>query len=117
MPTFNRRQFLQPAIESVLNQSFANWELIIADDGSDTDTRSYLQSWCGPPRVKGVWLAHSGSPSVVRNAALREARGDYIAFLDSDDLWLPRKLEMQVASLVRHPQATWSYSAFAALDI
>jgi len=116
MPTFNRRQFLQPAIESVLNQSFANWELIIADDGSDTDTRSYLQRLSAPPRVKVVWLPHSGRPSVVRNAALREARGDYIAFLDSDDLWLPRKLEMQVASLVRHPQRKWSYTAFAVVD-
>jgi glycosyltransferase involved in cell wall biosynthesis len=116
MPTFNRRQFLQPAIESALNQSFANWELIIADDGSDTDTRSYLQSLSAPPRVKVVWLPHSGRPSVVRNAALREARGDYIAFLDSDDLWLPRKLEMQVASLVRYPQRKWSYTAFAVVD-
>jgi glycosyltransferase involved in cell wall biosynthesis len=116
MPTFNRRQFLQPAIESLLNQSFAHWELIIADDGSDTDTRSYLQSLHAPPRVKVIWLSHSGKPSVVRNAALREARGEYVAFLDSDDLWLPRKLEMQITSLARHPQRKWSYTAFALVN-
>jgi glycosyltransferase involved in cell wall biosynthesis len=116
MPTFNRRQFLQPAIESLLNQSFAHWELIIADDGSDTDTRSYLRSLHAPPRVKVIWLSHSGKPSVVRNAALREARGEYVAFLDSDDLWLPRKLEMQITSLARHPQRKWSYTAFAVVD-
>src|SRR5262245_57463748 len=116
MPTFNRREFLQPAIESLLNQSFVHWELIIADDGSDTDTRSYLQSLHAPPRVNVVWLSHSGRPSVVRNAALREARGEYVAFLDSDDLWLPRKLEMQVTSLARHPQRKWSYTAFALVD-
>ena len=117
MPTFNRRQFLQPAIESLLNQTFAAWELIIADDGSDNaDTRSYLQSLHAPPRVKVMWLSHSGRPSVARNAALREARGEYIAFLDSDDLWLPRKLETQIASLTRHPQRKWSYTAFAVVD-
>jgi glycosyltransferase involved in cell wall biosynthesis len=116
MPTFNRRQFLQPAIESLFNQSFARWELIIADDGSDTDTLSYLQNLHAPPQIKVMWLAHSGRPSVVRNAALREARGEYIAFLDSDDLWLPRKLEMQITSLVRHPQRKWSYTAFALVD-
>jgi glycosyltransferase involved in cell wall biosynthesis len=116
MPTFNRREFLQPAIESLLNQSFTNWELIIADDGSDTDTRSYLQSLHAPTRIKVMWLPHSGRPSVVRNVALREARGEYVAFLDSDDLWLPRKLEKQIASLIRHPQRKWSYTAFALVD-
>ncbi|WP_116808152.1 glycosyltransferase family 2 protein [Steroidobacter cummioxidans] len=116
MPTFNRREFLQPAIESLLNQAFAHWELIIADDGSDTDTRSYLHSLHAPPRVKVIYLPHSGRPSVTRNAALREARGEYVAFLDSDDLWLPRKLEMQMTSLARHPQRQWSYTAFALVD-
>jgi glycosyltransferase involved in cell wall biosynthesis len=116
MPTFNRREFLQPAIESVLTQSFAHWELIIADDGSGADTQSYLRSLDAPPRVKIIWLSHSGRPSVVRNAALRAARGEYVAFLDSDDLWLPRKLEMQITSLARHPQRKWSYTAFALVD-
>jgi glycosyltransferase involved in cell wall biosynthesis len=116
MPTFNRREFLQPAIESLFNQSFTDWELIIADDGSDKDTRSYLQTLYAPPRVKVMWLPHSGKPSVVRNAALREARGEYVAFLDSDDLWLPRKLEMQIASLARNPQRKWGYTAFALVD-
>jgi glycosyltransferase involved in cell wall biosynthesis len=116
MPTFNRREFLPPAIASLLNQTFAHWELIIADDGSDTDTRSYLRSLHAPPRVKVIWLSHSGRPSVARNAALREARGEYVAFLDSDDLWLPRKLELQLSSLARHPQRRWSYTAFALVD-
>lgn len=116
MPTFNRREFLQPAIESLLTQSFTRWELIIADDGSNTDTRSYLQALHAPPRVRVIWLSHSGKPSVARNAALREARGKYVAFLDSDDLWLPDKLELQITSLARHPQRHWSYTAFALVD-
>ena len=115
LPTYNRLDYLPPAIDSVFAQSFSQWELIIADDGSSADTRAYLQS-LDDPRVKVIWLPHTGRPSVVSNAALREARGEYVAFLDSDDLWLPSKLEIQLASLRRHPQRRWSYTRFALVD-
>jgi glycosyltransferase involved in cell wall biosynthesis len=115
LPTYNRLDYLPAAIASVFAQSFAQWELIIADDGSSADTRQYLRS-LDDPRVKVIWLPHTGRPSVVSNAALREARGVYVAFLDSDDLWLPRKLEIQIASLCRHPERGWSYTRFALVD-
>jgi len=115
MPTFNRLEFLRPAIQSVFAQTLADWELIIADDGSTAETRAYLES-LDHPRVKVIWLPHSGRPSAVSNIAIREARGDYIAFLDSDDLWLPGKLAMQVASLRNHPERGWSYTRFAVVD-
>jgi glycosyltransferase involved in cell wall biosynthesis len=115
MPTFNRLEYLRPAIESVFAQTLTDWELIIADDGSGDDTRAYLQS-LEDPRVKVLWLAHTGRPSVVSNIALREARGEYVAFLDSDDLWLPRKLQVQLESLRNHPQRAWSYTKFAVVD-
>lgn len=102
MPTFNRLEFLPAAIGSVLAQTFDEWELIIADDGSGSDTRSYLQSLTDP-RVRVLWMAHSGKPAVILNAALQSACGEYVAFLDSDDMWQPRKLELQVASLRRQP--------------
>jgi hypothetical protein len=89
--------------------------LIIADDGSDADTRAYLQS-INDPRASVIWLPHSGRPAAVINAALRAARGEYVAFLDSDDLWLPLKLEMQLASLRLHPLRGWSYTRFALVD-
>jgi glycosyltransferase involved in cell wall biosynthesis len=115
LPTFNRLQFLPPAIDSVFAQTFREWELIIADDGSDVETRTYLQS-LRDPRVKVIWLSHTGRPAVVSNVALREARGEYVAFLDSDDVWLPGKLETQIASLRRHPARQWSYTRFALID-
>lgn len=115
MPTFDRLQFLPPAVESVFAQTLSDWELIVADDGSGEETRAYLRS-IADPRVRVLWMAHSGKPSVMLNAALREARGDYIAFLDSDDVWLPHKLERQVASLQRHPERRWSCTAFALID-
>jgi glycosyltransferase involved in cell wall biosynthesis len=115
MPTFNRLQFLRPAVDSVFAQTFTDWELIIADDGSGAETRAYLQG-LDDPRVRVLWLAHTGKPSVVSNLALREARGEFAAFLDSDDLWLPRKLEAQLESLRKHPERGWSYTKFALVD-
>ena len=116
LPTFNRLKFLQPAIESVYAQTYADWELMIADDGSDLETRQYLQSVASDPRVTVVWLSHSGKPSVVRNAALLGATGKYVAFLDSDDLWAPRKLERQIETLRTRVSCHWSYTAFLQVD-
>lgn len=112
LPTFNRLRFLRPAIASVYAQTFTNWELIIADDGSDLETRQYLQSLENDPRVKVLWLSHTGRPATVRNAALPQAVGEYIAFLDSDDLWAPRKLERQIQTLRSRVNCRWCYTAF-----
>jgi glycosyltransferase involved in cell wall biosynthesis len=116
LPTFNRREFLPPAIESVFAQTLTDWELIIADDGSEADTRAYLRALDNPPRVRVLYLPHTGRPAAVRNAALREARGEFVAFLDSDDIWLPMKLQTQIASLRRHPSCNWGYTRFVLVD-
>jgi glycosyltransferase involved in cell wall biosynthesis len=116
LPTFNRLEFLRTAIDSVFAQTFEDWDLVIADDGSNADTRTYLRTLENPPRVKVIWLPHTGRPSVVRNAALRESRGEYVAFIDSDDVWLPKKLQTQIASLGRHAARKWSYTRFALVD-
>jgi glycosyltransferase involved in cell wall biosynthesis len=116
LATFNRLELLRSSVESVLSQTFRDWELIIADDGSDEPTRQFLESLESPGRVKVLWLSHSGRPSIVRNAALREARGEYIAFQDSDDLWLPRKLDAQLESLRRHPERAWSHTKYQLID-
>ena len=116
LPTFNRLRFLRPTIQSLYAQTFTDWELIVADDGSDLETRQYLQSLASQPRVNVVWLAHSGRPSVVRNAALRRAGGEYVAFLDSDDLWAPTKLERQIETLRTRINCHWSYTGFLRVD-
>jgi glycosyltransferase involved in cell wall biosynthesis len=116
MPTFNRLRFIRLTVESVFAQTFADWELIIADDGSDEHTREYLRTLASEPRVKLIWLPHTGIPAVVRNAALREARGEYVAFLDSDDLWAPRKLERQFEVLRTRVGCRWIYTAFSQVD-
>src|SRR5260221_147392 len=110
VPTFNRVKYLRVAVDSVFAQTFEDWELIIADDGSDADTMAYLRTLADVPRVKLLRLSHTGNPPAVRNAALREATAEYIAFLDSDDVWMPEKLEAQLMSLRSHPVRRWSYT-------
>lgn len=116
LPTFNRLRFLRLAVESVYAQTITTWELIVADDGSDSETRHYLRSLLRDRRVQVVWLPHSGKPSKVRNAALRRPLGEYVAFLDSDDLWAPAKLERQLATLRARADCRWSYTAFLRVD-
>ncbi len=116
MPAFNRLEYLRLAIESVFSQTHSRWELLIADDGSDEETRAYLTTIECRPRVKIIWLAHTGNPGAVRNAALREATGEYVAFLDSDDVWMPMKLELQIAALRSCVDRRWSYTGYVCID-
>jgi glycosyltransferase involved in cell wall biosynthesis len=115
LPTFNRTRFLKLAIESVFAQTFQDWELVIADDGSAADTQDYIRS-IAAPRVRAIWLQHCGNPSKVRNSAIEAASGRYLAFLDSDDVWSPYKLERQIAALEAQPQRRWSYTRCNHID-
>lgn len=115
LPTFNRVALLREAVDSVLAQTFTDWKLIVADDGSTDDTRAYLEG-LSDLRVRCLLLPHSGSEAVPRNAALRAARGEWVAFLDSDDLWLPSKLERQLRAMTEHSDCGWSYTGFALID-
>ena len=110
MPTFNRLNFLRASVDSVFAQTFQSWELIVADDGSEGETAEYLSKLADLPRVRLLRLAHTGNPGAVRNAALRVARGEYVAFLDSDDVWMPTKLEVQLAALRASGDCHWSYT-------
>jgi glycosyltransferase involved in cell wall biosynthesis len=115
LPTFNRLAYLREAIASVLAQRHTDWELIIADDGSADETQTFLRS-IRDDRVKILWLGHRGNPAAVRNSALREARGIYLAFLDSDDLWTPRKLEIQLSLMQSRSDRRWSYTKDRPID-
>lgn len=112
VPTFNRAAYLREAVASVFAQTYANWELLVVDDGSSDGTRDYLAS-LGDSRVHVMTCPHSGNPGKVRNAALALARGFYVAFLDDDDLWMPDKLQLQVADLAARPSCHWSYTHYS----
>jgi glycosyltransferase involved in cell wall biosynthesis len=115
LPTYNRTTYLKAAVGSVYAQTYTDWEIIVADDGSGEETKTYLHSLAGP-RVRTIWLPHCGNPSQVRNAAIAAATGRYLAFLDSDDFWAPAKLEKQLRALHERSNSRWSYTACDQID-
>lgn len=108
MPTFNRAAYIADAIRSVLAQTYHHVEIIVADDGSTDNTLDIVSQF--GHAVTYLQLSHRGQPAATRNAALQTAKGECIAFLDSDDLFLPGRLVMQVAALAEHPEAALVYS-------
>ena len=101
IPTFNRAYILSRAVESVLSQTFNNYEIIVVDDGSDDETCEVIESF--NKQVRFFRTPHSGV-SKARNTGIENAKGDWITFLDSDDYWLPQKLEKQMAYLNANPE-------------
>jgi glycosyltransferase involved in cell wall biosynthesis len=107
IPTYNRKLIVEGAIVSALNQTLKDFEIIVVDDGSADGTREYLESLNLP--IKIISKENSGVSS-ARNAGIKEASGMYVAFLDSDDSWLPNKLEMQVKYLESHTDIPLVYT-------
>jgi len=101
IPSYNRALFLKEAIDSVVAQDFEDFEIIVVDDGSTDTTHELLKSY---PQVCTVTKGHCGV-SAARNAGIAKATGRFLAFLDSDDLWLPEKLGVQMSFFNRHPNA------------
>jgi len=116
LPTYNRPQFIADAVRSVGAQSFDDWELLIADDGSEATTRACLEALQAPPRIRVLALAHSGNPPAVRNRALRQTEGRFVAFIDSDDIWQPTKLAKQMALLQADATRPWCYTGARLVD-
>ncbi|HEX9428131.1 MAG TPA: glycosyltransferase [Candidatus Polarisedimenticolia bacterium] len=105
LPTFNRAAVLPESVASVLQQGHRDFELLIVDDGSTDDTSAMIAARFGAdPRIRLLRTANAG-PAAARNLGLRAARGELIAFQDSDDLWLPEKLALQVRQADEHPEA------------
>jgi len=102
-PTFNRERTITLAVESVLAQSYKHWELLIIDDGSLDGTGDRLSSYLEDDRIQYHFQENQGQ-SIARNQGLQHARGAFVCFLDSDDLWTPGKLEQQVALMKAHPE-------------
>lgn len=97
IPTYNRSDLIKETINSVLNQTHKNFELIMVDDGSTVNTKTVIESF-KDNRIKYILQKHHGLLAVARNNGLKVAIGEYIAFLDSDDIWLTNKLEKQIES-------------------
>src|SRR5512135_2946573 len=102
-PLYNRAQSIGRAIQSVIGQTFKNWEMVVVDDCSTDDSREIIRSFVSrDERIKLIESASNfGGPARPRNVGVEHAQGNYIAFLDSDDWWYPRKLEVSLGQIDR----------------
>jgi len=105
MPTYNRAHLVDRATQSVLKQTYKDFELIIVDDGSTDNTEQIIKSF-EDPRI--IYIKHKKNlgGSAARNTGIKNAKGKYLAFLDSDDEWLSQKLEVQIDHFVNSPKST-----------
>ena len=116
MPTYNCGRFITETIESIQAQTYANWEIEIVDDCSKDDTREIVAALIEKdPRIHYYCLECNSGAAVARTEAMKRARGEYMAFCDSDDLWMPNKLELQLAFMNDNGYA-FSCTAYEQID-
>ncbi len=113
IPTFNRAQFIRRTIDSVLNQTYRDYEIIIIDDGSTDNTKEVVESY--GDKVRYYRQANNGV-ATARNTGIAKADGEYIAFLDSDDIFLTENLETKISFFESHPNEYWVYSDWQYVD-
>jgi len=115
-PTYNSEKYIAETIKSVLNQTYNNWEMLIVDDASSDNTCVTIEHFIKTDnRIKLFKQADNQGAGVARNVAINQAKGNYIAFLDADDLWKPNKLAIQVAFMKKH-QLVMSYTSYDWID-
>lgn len=114
MPSYNTASFIEETIQSVLNQTYTNWELIIVDDCS-TDNTNEVVDTIKDCRIHYLKNEKNSGAAISRNKALREAKGQWIAYLDSDDLWMPEKLEKQIKFMEENGYV-FSYTNYEEID-
>ncbi len=107
IPTYNADQFIGQAIQSVLDQTYRSYEIIVVDDGSTDKTKDFLRGFAGQIHCR---FQENRGPSAARNTGITIAQGEYICFLDADDLWTPHKLECQLEYMDRHPDIAFVFS-------
>jgi len=115
-PSYNSEKHISEAITSVLNQSYQNWEMLIVDDFSNDNSAEIIETFSKmDKRIKLIRLKENVGSALARNAAIKKAKGRFIAFLDSDDTWFPEKLEKQLTYLKQH-NLVLTYSAYETMD-
>ena len=115
MPSYNTAKYIGKSIESVLNQTYNNWELIIVDDCSVDNTDEVVNNFLKDNRIRYLKNSTNSGAAISRNRALKEAKGRWIAFLDSDDLWNKFKLEEQINFMKKY-NYSFSYTNYEEID-
>ncbi len=114
-PSYNTARYIAETINSVLRQTYSNWEMIIVDDCSTDNTDEIVKPYLSDKRIRYLKNEKNSGAAVSRNKALREARGKWVAFLDSDDLWFPNKLEKQI-HFMESNSCFFSYTNYSEID-
>ena len=102
LPNYNSSKTIQKTISSIVNQTYKNWELIIVDDNSDELTKNILSKYRKEKKIKIYFLHKNNGAAYCRNLAIKKSKSDYIAFIDSDDLWKKNKLKIQVSFMKKN---------------
>ena len=105
MPAYNAEKYIDEAIDSVISQTFANWELIIVNDGSTDDTQKIVEAYVSSDTRIKLINQENKRLGAARNEGIKNANGEWVAFLDADDLWINTKLEKQLAAAAEQPDA------------
>jgi len=114
IPTYNRLHLVVESVRSVIAQSYQNWELIVVDDGSTDDTVDII-NFIGDNRITVLEMPHCGNIARLRNIGVQYGSGEWVAFLDSDDVWFPNKLKLQIHFLNKEKKQ-WGYAGFELMN-
>lgn len=116
MPAYNCAEYIEETIQSVLTQTYSKWELLIVDDKSTDETKQIVHKISNKEqRIKYIELKQNSGVATARNAGIKSAVGEYIAFLDSDDLWQKDKLEKQICFMKKH-QYAFTFTGYDLID-
>jgi teichuronic acid biosynthesis glycosyltransferase TuaG len=102
LPNYNSTEFISETIDSILNQTFKNWKLIIVDDNSDIKNKEQIKKYLKNQKIQIIWLKKNKGPGFCRNIAMRYSKSDYVAFIDSDDIWYKDKLLEQLNYMLKN---------------
>jgi len=102
LPNYNSYPYLEATINSVINQTFENWKLLIVEGASNTETRGFLKKYIDHPKISILWLEKNKGAGFSRNLAIKNSEAEYIAFLDSDDIWEKEKLSKQLTFMIEN---------------
>ena len=102
LPNYNSAPYVSETINSIVNQTFRNWKLIIVDGNSNIETQKILQSYVKHPNISVIWLKKNKRAGFCRNLAIRNSKSEYIAFIDSDDIWDNEKLYKQLDFMIKN---------------
>ena len=102
LPNYNSSPYIEKTLDSIINQSFKNWKLLIVDDHSNNETNDIIKKYISNKKIKIIWLKKNKGAGFCRNLAIRNSKSEYIAFIDSDDIWEKEKLSKQLNFMIKN---------------